>query len=243
MKRIAIFVSGSGTNMENIARHVKSGVLTCDIALIVSDNPNASALKRAANLGLETFVIERKDFKSKVDFDVKIMEKLKEKKIEAVILAGYMRILSPEFVRTWQWCVLNIHPSLLPKYPGAHAIRDVWEAKEKETGVTVHFVTEDVDCGPIILQRKVAIKPDDTLETLEARVHAAEYELYPKALELFLAGKLKVTGKTVIASPVRPAERRIRRSVRRKGAKQSPRSLRRFTPRDDGGSASGGVQQ
>jgi len=196
-KRAAIFVSGSGTNMENLARKVQLGELNCEIALVLCDNPNAFALTRAAQFKLETFVIERKNFKSKAEFDSKITEKLKEKKVEAIFLAGFMRILGPEFVRAWRWKILNIHPSLLPKYPGAHAIKDAFEAKEKGTGVTVHFVDEEIDSGPVILQRRVPIKSNDTLESLEVRVHAIEYELYPEAVRLFLSGKLKLEGSVV----------------------------------------------
>lgn len=191
-KRVAIFVSGAGTNMENIAVHVKEGKLPCDVALVLCDNPSAPALKKAKKLGLETFVVERKNFSSKLEFEEKIHEKLLEKKVEAVFLAGYMRILSPEFVKKWTWRMINIHPSLLPKYPGAHAIQDAFEAKEKETGVTIHFVNEGVDSGPIILQRKVPIMPNDTLETLESRVHETEYQLYPEAIKLWLDGKVIV---------------------------------------------------
>ena len=193
-KQVAIFVSGSGTNMENIAKRVKAGEINCEIALIVCDNPNAFALERALRLGLESFVIERKNFKSGIEFDAKMVEKLKEKRVDFILLAGFMRILGPEFVRTWQGRILNIHPSLLPKYPGAHAIKDAFEAKEREAGVTVHFVDEGVDSGPIILQRRVPIESNDTLETFEARVHETEYELYPEAVKLFLSGKLKVDG-------------------------------------------------
>ena len=196
-KRIAIFVSGSGTNMENLARKAQSGELDCEIALIVCDNPNAFALKRASQFRLEAFVIDRKSFKSKAEFDTSIDKKLVEKKIHVIALAGFMRILGPEFVRKWKGCILNVHPSLLPKYPGAYSIRDAFEAKEKETGVTIHFVDEGVDSGPIILQQKIPIKPADTLATLEERVHAAEYELYPKAVQLFLSGKLIMEEKTV----------------------------------------------
>ena len=192
MKRAAIFVSGSGTNMENIAKKAQSGELNCEIAAVVCDNPEAFALERAEKLGLETFLIERKNFKTKFEFETRITEYLKRNGIDFILLAGFMRILSPEFVRVWKGKILNIHPSLLPKYPGAHAIKDAFEAEEKETGVTIHFVNEEVDAGPIILQRRVPIEANDTLETLEARVHATEYELYPEAIRLFCAGKLSV---------------------------------------------------
>lgn len=193
-KRIAIFASGSGTNMENLAKHVKTGKLDCEIGLIVCDNPGAFALERATKMNLKTFIINRKEFQSKEQFDAAISEKLMAEKIDAVFLAGYMRILGSEFIRTWRWRILNIHPSLLPKFPGAHSIRDAHEAKVKETGVTVHFVDEGVDTGPVILQRTVPILPDDSLELLEERVHALEYEIYPEAAKLFLEGKLRLIG-------------------------------------------------
>ena len=164
---------------------------------MVCDQPGALALRRARQFGLETFVIESKNFKSRAEFDAKMNEKLKEKKIEAIFLAGFMRLLGREFVRAWRWQILNIHPSLLPKYPGVHAIRDAFEAKEKETGVTIHFVDEGVDTGPIILQRRVPIRRGDTFETLEARVHATEYELYPEVIKFFLSGKLVVEEREV----------------------------------------------
>ncbi len=179
--------------MENIAKRVKAGELDLEIGLIVCDNPQAFALKRAVQFHLETFLIDRKNFKDKSEFDAAISKKLKEKKIDVIFLAGFMRILGPEFVREWKGRMINIHPSFLPQYPGTHAIRDAFEAKEKETGVTVHFVNEGVDSGPVILQKKVPIKEDDTLETLEARVHALEYELYPEAIKLFLSGKAKLS--------------------------------------------------
>lgn len=183
--------------MEQIAMRVQEGKLPCEIALVLCDNPNAFALKRAAKLGLDTCVVERKNFASKAEFDSAIHQKLLRKKIEAIFLAGYMRILSPEFVRLWAWRIMNIHPSLLPKFPGAHAIREAFEAKEKETGVTVHFVDEGVDSGPIILQEKVAIFADDTLETLEQRVHETEYKLYPRAIQLWLSGKVTIENQKV----------------------------------------------
>lgn len=190
-KRVAIFVSGSGTNMENLAVLAKSGKLSCDIVLVLCDNPSALALSRAQKLGLETYVVERKNFASKAELDSHIHQKLMEKKVDAIFLAGYMRILTCDFVQKWPWRIINVHPSLLPKYPGAHSIQDAFEAKEKETGVTIHFVDEGVDSGPVIAQEKVPILPNDTLETLTQRVHETEYKLYPKALEMWLTGKIK----------------------------------------------------
>ena len=186
MKRIAIFVSGSGTNMENLIRKVTEGFLPAQIGLILSDNPEAGAIGKAQRHGYEAAVISRKDFASKKDFEEAVIRKVESAKIDFIVLAGFMRILSADFVRRFQNRIINIHPSLLPQFPGAHGIRDAFEAKVKETGVTVHFVTEEVDAGPVILQRKVSIDPKDTLESLEAKVHAVEYELYPEALKKVL---------------------------------------------------------
>ncbi|OGW79911.1 MAG: phosphoribosylglycinamide formyltransferase [Omnitrophica bacterium RIFCSPLOWO2_12_FULL_44_17] len=199
-KRCAVFVSGSGTNMENIAKRAVAGELDCEIALVVCDHPEACAIERAKQYGIETFVIEREKFASKTEFETAIHNRLIGKKVEVIFLAGYMRILGAEFVCRWQWKILNIHPSLLPQYPGAHSIQDAFQAREKETGVTVHFVDEGVDSGPVILQRRVPILPDDTLESLEKKVHQTEYELYPEAIRLFLAGRLKVIAKRVLIS-------------------------------------------
>ena len=193
MKNLAVFVSGSGTNLENLAVKIKKGKLTnCQIALVVSDNPVALALKRAENYKLKTLVVCRKDFTLKEDFEAKIVAALKEHKIDFIVLAGFMRILSSNFVKQFHWKIINIHPALLPSFPGAHAIQDAWEAKAKETGVTVHFVNEGVDTGPIILQRNVMRILSDTLETFEQKIHEVEYELYPKAIQLLVDDRLAV---------------------------------------------------
>jgi len=189
LKRIAIFVSGNGTNMENILQSAREGRIRAEAALVLSDNPRAYALKRAEKFNIECTVVDRKAFPSKEAFEAEIRRPLEQKKIDYILLAGFMRILSPSFVAAYHRRILNIHPALLPKFPGAHAIRDAWEAGEKVTGVTVHFVDEGVDTGPVILQREVKIDPNDTLESLEAKVHTIEYELYPEAINLVLSGK------------------------------------------------------
>lgn len=192
-KNLTVLVSGSGTNLENIAVHIEEGKLKrCRIGLVISDQPDAYALKRAERRGFETLVVNRKDYKTKAEFENVILSALEKAEIDFVVLAGFMRILSPDFVRALRWRIINIHPALLPKFPGAHAIRDAWEAKVKETGVTVHFVDEGVDTGPVILQKKIAVLPGEALESLEKRIHEVEYELYPKALQLLVDGKLEV---------------------------------------------------
>lgn len=191
MKRLSIFVSGSGTNMENILKHVREGKIPAEVPLIVCDKPGAGAIEKAKKFGVEVALIDRKAYSSKEDFEKEIIRRVEAAKIDFIVLAGFMRILSESFVKHFEGRIINIHPSYLPQFPGAHAIRDAFEAKVRETGVTVHFVIPEVDAGPIILQRKLVIEPRDTLETLEAKIHALEYELYPEALRVVLSGKVR----------------------------------------------------
>ncbi len=192
MKRLAIFVSGNGTNAENLIHKIQSGsVHGVKAEAVICDNPQAPAIEKARRLGVEVVLVDRKQFQNKKDFEGEMIRGVDQRKIDYLLLAGFMRILSKEFVEHYRGRIINIHPSLLPAFPGADAIRDAFEAKVKETGVTTHFVTADVDAGPIILQRKVVVDPHDTLESLEAKVHAVEYELYPETLRLLLAGKAK----------------------------------------------------
>jgi phosphoribosylglycinamide formyltransferase-1 len=195
MKRLAIFVSGNGTNMQNLLERIQRGELRAEAALVVSDNPQAPALERAKKFGVECVVVDRKQYDSKEAFESEIRRHVERKKIDYLILAGFMRILSPSFVKVYPNRILNIHPSFLPDFPGAQAIREAFENREKlsrtGTGVTVHFVTEAVDAGPPILQERVPIKEGDTLESLEERIHHVEYRLYPAAINLVLQGKIK----------------------------------------------------
>ncbi len=191
--RVAVFVSGSGTNMENLIRVSKAGQLAGgEIVLVICDRPEAGAIQKAQNMGVPVGMIDRKLFKTREDFEAAIIDQLDEEKIEWIVLAGFMRLLSPGFVRRYTSKIINIHPSLLPAFPGAHGIRDAFDAKVSETGVTVHFVDEGVDTGPVILQGKVKVEPKDTLETLEARVHAMEYSIYPEALRRVFSGKIQL---------------------------------------------------
>ena len=190
MDKLAIFVSGSGTNMENLIREIKAGRILTSAAVVICDKPGAAAIQKAENLQVPVALIDRKKFTSKEEFEAAINRELDKVKIDWILLAGFMRILSTEFVRRYKGKIINIHPSLLPKFPGVHGIRDAYEAKVKETGVTVHFVDEGVDTGPIILQRTLVVNAGETLESLEARVHELEYKIYPEALRLVLSGKV-----------------------------------------------------
>ncbi|MCX5678767.1 MAG: phosphoribosylglycinamide formyltransferase [Candidatus Omnitrophica bacterium] len=195
--KIAVLCSGSGTNLQAIIDSVKSGYVPVEIAIVISDKKDARALIRAKEAGIETLLLNVKDFKSREDFDKEIIRHLKKRNVALVVLAGYMRLLSPYFIREYRDRIINIHPALLPSFKGTHAIKDALEHGAKVTGVTVHFVNEKLDDGPIILQKPVDINDDDNEETLLERVHKEEHRLYPEAIRLFAAGRLKTEGRRV----------------------------------------------
>lgn len=194
---IAVLCSGSGTNLQAIIDGVKAGQIKARIKLVVSDNKDAFALARAKGTGIETLVLNPKDYKTREVFDEEIIRNLKARDIELVVLAGFMRLMSKVFIREYKNRIMNIHPALLPSFKGTHGIKDALEYGVKVTGPTVHFVDEKLDHGPIILQRAVEVKDDDTEETLLARVHEEEHKIYPLAVKLFVEGKLKVEGRRV----------------------------------------------
>ena len=191
MKKIAIFVSGNGSNMENLIVESFNGRIPAQIGFVLTDNPQAGAIAKAKNYGVRVEVLDRQTFKTKAEFETEMIKKLEASPVDYIVLAGFMRILGPEFVRKYKGKIMNIHPSLLPAFPGAHGIRDAFEAKVPETGVTVHFVDEGVDSGQVILQKKIAVVPGERLETLEAKVHAVEYEIYPEALRKVLKREVR----------------------------------------------------
>ena len=190
---VAVFVSGSGSNLQALIDAEKQGSLEGgEIVLVVSDQPEAFALKRAEKAQIETFVLEPKEFTTREEYDSNVATELEEKEIDLIVLAGFMRLLSEKFVDKYKNKILNIHPSLLPAFKGTHGIKDAFEAKVDKTGVTVHFVNKELDAGPIVLQKEVLIAKEDTVETLEKKIHVEEHKLYPEAVRLFLAGKLKI---------------------------------------------------
>ncbi|MGB2599471.1 MAG: phosphoribosylglycinamide formyltransferase, partial [Candidatus Omnitrophota bacterium] len=190
---IAVFVSGNGTNLQALIDAEKSeGLAGAKIVLVVSDKTEAFAVKRAEKAGIETFVLEAKGFGSREEYDKKIMEKLRASKIELIVLAGFMRLLSDHFVDEYYGRILNVHPALLPSFKGTHGIKDAFDYGVKVTGVTVHFVNKELDAGPVILQSPVQIDEEDTLGTLEEKIHKIEHELYPEAVRLFAQGRLRI---------------------------------------------------
>jgi len=198
MKRIAVFASGRGSNFLALAQAVKRGFIKAHLALLVTDNPHSQAIKKAGRLRIDVLIVRREDFPRKEDFEDAIIRRLRLRKIDCIALAGFMRMLSKGFVRKYKNRIINIHPALLPAFKGAHAIKDAFDYGAKVTGVTVHFVDEKMDHGPIILQEALSIRPSDTLASLEARIHRLEHKLYPLALRLFVQGKLSVKGRKVV---------------------------------------------
>ena len=195
---IAVFCSGNGSNLQAIIDSVKSGYIPAKIALVVSDEKGAFALKRAGEAGIQALILNPKEFEGREAFDKEVVKHLREAKIDLVVLAGYMRLLSDFFIKEYESRIMNIHPSLLPSFKGTHGIKDALEYGVKVTGPTVHFVDEKLDHGPIILQKALEIEDNDTEETLLARVHNEEHKIYPEAIRLFAEGRLKINGRRVV---------------------------------------------
>jgi len=195
---IAVLCSGSGTNLQAIIDNVGSGYINAKIALVLSDKKDAFALERAKKAGIETVVLNSKNYKGREEFDKEVIRNLKKRDVGLVVLAGFMRLLSAHFVTEYRNRIINIHPALLPSFKGSHGIKDALDHGVKVTGVTVHFVDEHLDSGPIILQKCVEIKSGDTEESLLERVHKEEHKIYPEAIKLFAEGRLKIEGRRVV---------------------------------------------
>lgn len=196
-RKIGVLVSGRGSNLQAIMDHIAAGDLPVEIAVVISDKENARALERAAKAGIKTVVVARKSCADKDEFESKIHEALAAAGCELVVLAGFMRILSGSFVSKWQHKIINIHPALLPSFPGLDAQGQAVDYGVKFSGCTVHFVDEGTDSGPIILQKVVSVLDDDTEETLAARILEQEHKAMPEALKLWAEGRLQINGRKV----------------------------------------------
>ena len=194
---LGVLCSGRGTNLQSILAAVDSGQIPAPVGVVLTDKPDAKALERAEKAGIPHFCVNRKQYEDKQAFEEALVGKLREHGVTLVILAGFMRILSPYFVHEFPGRILNIHPSLLPSFGGAHAHRDVLAYGVKVSGCTIHFVDEGMDSGPIILQTAVPVLDDDDEDALAARVLEQEHKLYPRAISLLLHGKLKIEGRKV----------------------------------------------
>jgi len=198
--RIAVFASGNGSNFQAIADAVQAGKLDVSIELLVCDKPQAPVVARAERAGVEAFLFKPKDYASREAYEQEILQKLREKQVDLVVLAGYMRIITPVLVDAFEGRMVNIHPSMLPSFTGINAIGQALQYGVKVTGVTVHYVDGGLDSGPIIAQRAVDVLADDTEESLAVRIHAIEQQLYPEVISWIAAGRVSIDGRHVTIS-------------------------------------------
>lgn len=199
--RLGVLISGSGTNLQAIIDASNDRRLDADVVVVVSNQEAAYGLERARRVDIPAVWIDRTAYDSVAAYNRAILKVLQEHEVDVVVMAGYMRLLGNEVLDAYPNHVLNIHPSLLPSFAGANGIRDAFEYGVRVTGVTVHLANERFDEGAIIAQRPVLIEPEDTLATLEAKIHAVEHELYPAAIQLFAEGRLSTDGERVHILP------------------------------------------
>lgn len=195
--KIAVFISGRGSNFKALHDAILDGKINAEIVLVFSNKKEAPGLKIAQERNLETLFIDPKDSPSREEYDKEIIKQVKQRSVDLICLAGYMRILTPSFCNSFKNGVMNIHPALLPAFPGLHVQKKALEWGVKYSGATVHFVTADVDMGPIIIQAVVPIDQEDTEETLSDRILKEEHKIYSEAVRLFFEGKLEVRGRKV----------------------------------------------
>lgn len=196
--RIGVLASGRGSNFQSIIDETESQRLKAQIALLITDNPSAFAIERAKKHGIEYLVMMPKDYNSRDDYFAKIAEELKKRDTGLIVLAGFMRIVGKPMIDAFPYRIMNIHPALLPAFPGLHGQRQALKYGVKISGCTVHFVDEGMDTGPIIIQAAVPVFQDDTEESLSERILRYEHKIYPEAIRLFSEGKLEVQGQTVM---------------------------------------------
>jgi phosphoribosylglycinamide formyltransferase-1 len=193
--RLAILISGRGSNLQAFINACANGTLDAQVCVVISNNPAAEGLQRAAAAGIATRCIDHRGYDSREDFDAALARELSLWRPDLVILAGFMRILTANLIRHFSGRLLNVHPSLLPKYPGLHTHQRAIDAGDTEAGVTVHFVTLELDGGPPIIQARVPIMPQDTAQTLANRVIVQEHIIYPLAAQWHISGRLRLTDK------------------------------------------------
>lgn len=195
---IGVLISGGGTNLQAIIDAIQRGELSATIQAVISNRPEAYGLERAQRCGIPTAVIPHKTFPSREAFETELISILRTHGVELVVLAGFMRLLSPFFIRAFPHRIMNIHPALLPAFPGTHAQQQALTRGVRIAGATVHFVDEEMDHGPIIVQAAVPVYPDDTEETLSARILVQEHRIYPQAIQLYAEDRLHIQGDKVL---------------------------------------------
>lgn len=196
--RVGVLVSGRGSNLQALLDACARPDFPARVVVVLGDRERAPALDRARAASVEALFVNPKDFADREAYDRALVRELEARRVGLVCHAGFMRILSPAYVRAFAGRALNIHPSLLPAFPGLHAQRQALDYGVRVTGATVHFVDEGVDTGPVVLQAAVPVQPDDTAESLSARILAEEHRLYPEAVRLFAEGRLQITGRKVV---------------------------------------------
>jgi phosphoribosylglycinamide formyltransferase-1 len=195
--KLGILISGNGSNLQSIIDYIEKGSLKATIKIVISNNPDAYGLTRAKKHGIPVVILKNGDFINKEDFDLELINILKNNSVDLVILAGFMRVLTPTFLKAFTQKIMNIHPALLPSFPGIHGQKQALEYGVKLSGCTVHFVDEGVDTGPIIIQSAVQVFDDDTEETLAARILKEEHRIYPQVIQFFAEGKIEIKGRKV----------------------------------------------
>ncbi|HEY3346467.1 MAG TPA: phosphoribosylglycinamide formyltransferase [Nitrospirota bacterium] len=196
--RIGVLASGNGSNLQAIIDAVEAGKISAEIVVVLSDNKDAFALERAKKHGIAAEFVDPKPFRRREDYDLALMQILRKNQVDLVLLAGYMRIVGVPLVEAFEDRMLNIHPALLPSFPGLHVQKKAVEHGARFSGCTVHFVDSGMDTGPIIIQAVVPVLPDDTEDSLAARILRQEHKIYPEAVRLFAEGRLRVAGRRVI---------------------------------------------
>tara|TARA_R110002096_G_scaffold271603_3_gene465328 strand:- start:139 stop:792 length:654 start_codon:yes stop_codon:yes gene_type:complete len=200
--RLGVMISGSGTNLQALIDACKSADYPAEICVVISNRPKAKGLKRAQDAGIEAVALDHKEYADRASFEDAIHECLKEHRVQLVCLAGFMRILNPEFVNRWKDRMINIHPSLLPSYKGLHTHARAIEDGVRFGGCTIHYVRPEMDNGPIIMQTAIPIAADETEESLAAKTLAYEHQMYPAAVRMIAEGKARVSGNRVVFKDV-----------------------------------------
>lgn len=201
---IGVLVSGSGSNLQSIIDHIEAGTLDAEIRVVLSNNPDAYALERCKTHRISTVVVDHHRFDCRENYDREMIAILESFGVELVVMAGFMRILSPVFFRAFPRRIMNIHPALLPAFPGLHVQQKAVEYGVKFAGCTVHFADEGIDTGPIIIQSVVPVYEEDTAESLAARILKQEHRIYPQAIQYFAEGRIVIEGRRVLIKDGRP---------------------------------------
>lgn len=195
--KIAVFASGSGSNFQAIVDAIKLGTLDAHIELLVCDKPEATVIGRAERAGVDVFAFRPKEYGTREAYELEILKQLESRGVELIVLAGYMRIITEQLVKPYEGRMINIHPSLLPSFPGIRGIEQAMEHGVKLTGVTVHYVDGGMDTGPIIAQSAVTVEENDTIDSLSTRIHEVEHDIYPRVIQWIAEDRVQLDGRNV----------------------------------------------